>query len=255
MPVLVHYVQVEPYLLAHNERIPRMSQPVRKSCSGESLEDQIFRRLRDWQLQHPDGDGARDLELEGLIYQFLYLELRSIATVLPGLGWQSIHQHRDGANRYTSLLNKAFLRIIEKYPDKLMQTRTRQQLTGYVSRTMSNLMLNHYKREDKLREIMQQLGLSEAENSQVRDILSHLAEDKADYFEYRTSLPFARGLEMIHRWDQSADPIENSRAAVLRLRYVDGLSYDEIAREMSVDRPTVEKLLEQAKYHLRKLPS
>lgn len=87
----------------------------------------------------------------------------------------------------------------------------------------------------------------------IRDILSHLAEEKANYFEQRTGMHFSQGLEVIHRWDQSSDPDENSRAKVLRLRYVEGLSYDDIARDMLIDTATVEKLLDQAKYHLRKL--
>ncbi len=230
-----------------------MGPQARESCAVESLEDQIFQRLHAWQVEHPDGEGPRDPELEGLIYQFLYRELRGIAAILPGLGRRAIDPQQDVSCRYTSVLNKAFVRIIERYPDKLMRIKSRQQLTGYVSRTMSNLMLNHHKRKGKLRKIMQQLGLTEAEDAQVRDILSHLAEEKGSYFEQRTSLPFAQGLEVIQRWDQSEDPQENARAAVLRLRYVDGLGYDDIARELHLDRGMVENLLEQAKYHLRKL--
>ncbi len=217
------------------------------------LEEQIFQRINDWQRKYPGGDGPRDPDLEGVIYQFLYRELRGIAAVLPGLGWQANHPKQDVSCRFTSVLNKAFLRIIEKYPDKLMQSKSRKQLTGYVSRTMSNLMLNHYKRKGTFKRIMQKLGLTEAEDAQVRDILSHLAVEKANYFEERTGMQFSQGLEVINHWDQSNDADENARADVLRLRYVDGLGYDDIAREMMIDRETVENLLEQAKYHLRKL--
>lgn len=223
------------------------------SQKNDPLEEQIFQRINEWQRKYPNGNGPRDPELEGLIYQFLYRELRGVAAVLPGLGWQANHPKQDVSCRFTSVLNKAFLRIIEKYPDKLMQSKSRKQLTGYVSRTMSNLMLNHYKRKGTFNKIMQKLGLTAAEDAQVRDILSHLAEEKANYFEDRTGMLFSQGLEVINCWDQSNDPDENARADVLRLRYVDGLSYDDIAREMSIDRNTVENLLEQAKYHLRKI--
>ena len=82
-----------------------------------------------------------------------------------------------------------------------------------------------------------------------------LADEKAEYFEQRTGVSFARGLELIRQWDESTDAEQNARAVVLRLRYVDGLSYDDIGREMNIDRHDVENLLEQAKYHLRKLKS
>lgn len=230
-----------------------MSQDHMNPQQNDPLEDQIFQRINEWQRKYPNGDGPRDPELEGLIYQFLYRELRGVAAVLPGLGWQANHPRQDVSCRFTSVLNKAFLRIIEKSPDKLMQSKSRKQLTGYVSRTMSNMMLNHYKRKGTFKTIMQKLGLNEAEDAQVRDILSNLAEEKAKYFEQRTGMTFSQGLEVIDRWDQSDDPNHNARADVLRLRYVDGLSYDDIAREMMIDRNTVENLLYRAKYHLRKL--
>jgi len=97
--------------------------------------------------------------------------------------------------------------------------------------------------------------LTEAEDAQVRDILAHIADEKGDYFHERTGISFSQGLELIRQWDESNDPDQNACANVLRLRYVDGLGYDDIAREMNVDRVSVENLLEQAKYHLRKLKS
>jgi len=71
---------------------------------------------------------------------------------------------------------------------------------------------------------------------------------------------FSRIVEEIADAEQ-ADAVTNDilsqltdeRALVLRLRYCDGLSYDDIALEMNIDSPSVEKLLDQAKYHLRKL--
>ena len=221
----------------------------------KAIEDRIFQRLKAWQEKYPNGDGPRDPELESDIYHFLYQELRGIAAVLPGLGKQAVNERVDVSCRFTSVLNKAFLKIIEKYPDKLMQSKSRKQLTGYVSRTMSNMMFNHYKRKGTFQRIVKTLGLTEAEDAQVRDILAHIADEKGDYFHERTGISFSQGLELIRQWDESNDPDQNACANVLRLRYVDGLGYDDIAREMNVDRVSVENLLEQAKYHLRKLKS
>ena len=66
---------------------------------------------------------------------------------------------------------------------------------------------------------------------------------------------FEKALRLIAEWDNSPKLSVRNRATVLRLRYCDGLSYDDIALEMNIDSLAVEKLLEQAKYHLRKLES
>ncbi|MCA8995036.1 MAG: hypothetical protein KDA88_23870 [Planctomycetaceae bacterium] len=223
----------------------------------DPLEEKIFQRLRQWQDKHPNGDGPRDSELEGLVYRFLYRELRGIAAVLRGLGPQANNQQGDVSCRFTSVLHKAFVRIIEKYPDKLMQSKSRKQLTGYFSRTMSTMMLNHYKRKGTFQKIVEQLGLTEAEDAQVRDILSHLAEEKASDFEKRTGILFEKGLEVIKRWDESNDAEKNAWATALILRHVDGLGYDDIARELGMERfdssgcDVVRQLVEQARKRVR----
>ena len=234
-----------------------MTASIPTAAANETLEDRIFRRLKEWQEKYPAGDGPRDSMLEADVYDFLYRELRGVATDLPGMNWKANDPRADVSCRFTSVLNKAFLRILEKYPDKLMQIKSRNQLTGYFSRTMSNMMLNHYKRKGTFRRIVERLGLTEDEDedAQAGDILSRLTEEKGTYFEKRTGIPFAAGLKQIREWDNSTDPDWNNRAQVLRLRYVDSLGYDEIATEMGLDRTAVENLLEQAKYHLRKLKS
>ncbi len=223
------------------------------SPTHETLEERIFQRLHAWQQAHPDGQGPRDPLLESDIYSFLYRELRGVAAVLPGMGWMANHPKADVSCRFTSVLNKAFLRILEKSPNELMRARSRQQLTGYVSKTMSNLMLNHYRRKGIFRRIAAQLGMTSEEDAQVRDILTHLTKEKAEYFESRTGVSFQQGLELIRQWDDSPDPVVKARGQVLRLRYVDSLSYDDIAADMAMSKTDVENLLVQAKYHLRKL--
>ncbi len=117
------------------------------------------------------------------------------------------------------------------------------------------MMPNHYKRKGTFHRIVEKLGMTEADDAAGRDILSHLVDEKAEYFEQRTDVTFARGLEVIRQWDESSSPEQNARGEALRMRYVEGLSYDDIGCEMNIDRNDVENLLEQAKYHLRKLKS
>lgn len=218
-----------------------------------TLEDQIFTRLRQWQSRHPNGDGPRDSELEALIYGFLYKNLRCVATVLPGLGRQAVNLREDAACRFTSVLNEAFTRILDRCPEKLHRAQTRSQLTGFVSKIMVNLMIDHERRDTLWNKVAERLGLTAEDDDQVRDILSHLCDDRREYFEQRTQVRFAAGLERIRAWDNSTDPREQQYAAILRKRYIDQLSYDQIGTEMQLSRTDVENMLERAKYQLRKL--
>ena len=222
----------------------------------ESLEDRIFQRIRE--LESADAEGkapVRDADLESDIYKFLYQELRGVATELPGMGWQANDPRRDLSCRFSSVLAKAFTRILDRCPEKLTRAKTRKHLTGYVSRTMSNMMLNHIKRKKKFNRIVEAIADREHGDAVTNDILSRLTYERAEYFEARTGMLFEKALRLIAEWDNSPKLSVRNRATVLRLRYCDGLSYDDIALEMNIDSSAVEKLLEQAKYHLRKLES
>ena len=219
---------------------------------AESLEDRIFRRLREWQAEYKDGNGPRDTELESDIYHFLYRELRGVAMILPGMGWESNNPKVDVSCRFTSVLNKAFVRILEKYPDKLLRAKTRSQLTGYVSSTMSNMMLNHYKRKGTFRRKIEEfLGMTEQEQQATSAILAKLTQEKAIHFEKSVGVPFVKGLEMMKTWEQSNDVEERNRARALELRYAYGLSKEDVAERMGIARTELDRLIERAKHHLR----
>ncbi len=216
-----------------------------------SLEHRIFERLREWQLQYPGGDGPRDKQLEHDIYSFLYTELRRIAPLLPGLGPRANHPAADVSARFTEVLNQAFTRILEKYPDRLMRTQSRRQLTGYVSRTMSSLMLNHYRRRRAFQQAISSPDAPSREDACVEDILSQLTSTRAAHFENRHGVPFDSALELLQNWEGSSDPELTACSAALRLRYVDGLSYDDIASTLNLPRPEVELLLRRGRYRLK----
>jgi len=217
------------------------------------IKNEIFTRLREWQKQHTAGDGPRDPELEGLIYQFLYDNLRRIACVLPGMGPVAINQRRDVTCRFTSVLNDAFTEILEKCPTKLLRSQTLQQLTGFVSRTMVNMLIDHRRREGVWAKVSAVLQATASEDHSTRDILSHLFDERRPYFEERTGVNFESGLRQIQAWDNSTDPDAQQYAEILRKRYVDELSYDDIGREMGLSRAQVDNTLERARYQLRKL--
>jgi len=220
------------------------------------LEEQIFQRLTLWQQQAAGGAGAAaadgDAELLDLIYRFLYVNLRCVAAVLPGMGRQALDVRQDASCRFTEVYHEAFVRILDRCPDKLMQSRTRQQLTGYVSRAMVNLLVDRDRRQSTWQKVAAALGLQEADQQQTRDILTHLYDERSEYFEQRTAVCFQQGLRQIQAWDASANPEERQYAEVLRKRYVDQLGYVDSGREMGMTSEAVGRMLERAKYHLKK---
>ncbi|MFM7056910.1 MAG: RNA polymerase sigma factor [Planctomycetota bacterium] len=220
---------------------------------ASSLELSIFQRLRDWQLQYPNGDGPRDRQLEHDIYTFLYSELRRIAPLLPGLGYHANHPAADVSARFTEVLNQAFTRILEKYPDRLMRSQSRRHLTGYVSRTMSSLMLNHYRHRRAFQKAISSPEVQSRDDDLVQDILSRLTSTRAAHFENRHGVPFESALELLQHWESSTDPELKACSEALRLRYVDGLSYDDIAATLNLPRPEIELLLRRGRYRLKTL--
>ncbi|MEY4186248.1 MAG: sigma factor [Planctomycetota bacterium] len=216
------------------------------------LEEQIFQRLSQRQRLGGAAGDAGDAELLDLIYRFLYVNLRRVAAVLPGMGQQARDVRQDASCRFTEVYHEAFVRILEKYPDKLMQARTRSELTGYVSKAMVNLLVDRNRRQSTWVKVAAALGLQEAEQQQTRDILTNLYDERAEYFEERTKVRFDEGLLKIQAWEVSADPAEREYAEILRKRYVDQLGYDQIGREMGLTSDEVRKTLDRAKYHLRK---
>jgi DNA-directed RNA polymerase specialized sigma24 family protein len=207
--------------------------------------------LSDWQRQYPKGDGPRDPELEGDIYVFLYHELRRVAPLLPGLGPGTNNLRADFSARFTDVLNSAFARILEKYPDRLMRSQSRRQLTGYVSRTMSSLMLNHYRSRQAFQRAIRVSDVSADRPDEVEDIFTRLVRERANYFENRNGLPFSSALELIQSWETSGDPELSACGEALRLRYVDGLSYEDISAAINQTRAEVELLLRRGRYRLK----
>lgn len=224
------------------------------------LEDEIFQRLSQRQQgcgvygvgEKTAADLRSDAELVDLIYRFLYVNLRRVAAVLPGMGQRARDQRQDASCRFTEVYHEAFVRILDRCPDKLMQSRTRQQLTGYVSRAMVNLLVDGHRRQSTWVKVAAALGLQEADQQQTRDILTYLYDERSEYFEQRTAVRFQQGLQQIQAWDASADPEERRYAEVLRKRYVDQLGYNDIGREMGITSEAVGRMLERAKYHLKK---
>lgn len=228
-----------------------MTATVSQSVPVESLEDSILRRLRVWQEIYPNGDGPRDRDLEGDIYSLLYATLRGVASVLPGLGWKANDPRGDYSCQFTSVLNEAFTRILDKCPTELLRKKSLRQLRGHVTRTMSRLMINHYARKQTYQRIMDRyVGMSEVDQRAANPTLARIVQEKVAYFEQRTGVTYDKAIQQIEAWEASSDSEDRTMAAAIQLRYVDGLSHYEIGLELNVGE--VDEILRTAKELLRR---
>ena len=217
------------------------------------LEDSILRRLRVWQEKYPSGDGPRDRDLEGDIYSLLYATLPGVASVLPGVGWKANDPRGDYSCRFSSVLNEAFTRILAKCPTELLRKTSLKQLRGYITRTMSNLMINHYRRKQNYNRIIDRfVGLSEVDQRAANPTLARIIQEKVAYFEERTGVTYDKAIQQFEAWEASSSIEERTMATAMQLRYVDGLSYYDIGLELNVRKPDVDEILKRAIKLLRR---
>ncbi len=231
-----------------------MTATVSKSVQLKLLEDSILRRLRAWQEKYPDGDGPQDRDLVADIYSLLYATLPGVASLLPGVGWKANDPRGDYSCRFSSVLNEAFTRILAKCPTELLRKTSLKQLRGYVTRTMSNLMINHYVRKQTYNRIIDRFaGMSEVDQRAANPTLARIIQEKVAYFEKRTGVTYDEAFKQIEVWEASSDPDKQNMASALQLRYVDGLSYYEIGHALNVREKDVDEILQRAKELLRRL--
>jgi len=240
--------------------MPQVSRPDRDAATRRAeLERRVSQGLADWQRRHPDGrfrpDGKLDESEKALvsdIYELLYGELRGLAYSMPELGWRANDPRADFSVRFTSALNKAFERILNDCPDRLLQG-TRNNLRSFVAQAMAWAMLDHYRKKGIGRRIVETFLGPQEEAEQSAAVLARLAQEKQSYFESRGfPMSFERALETWEGWLSSDDADEQQYGLVLLLRYVMGYGYDQIGEILNLGRTDVENLLERAKYHLRK---
>ena len=219
----------------------------------EDLEQRIFHRLKKIKASAATHPIKLDSQLIEDIYLLVNHQLRFMVQKIPGLNWQSLNPNADVTARFTSVLNKAFERILEKYQDKLARAENARELRGYVSSVMSSIMLNHYGRKTRFAAILNKLGLTEEEERKRQEALGTLIAERASHFESRTGIQYKKFLDRLQTWAKSDDLGLQQLEMVLRLRYVDGMSHEDVASQMEIPKSMVKSLLEKARERLSDL--
>jgi DNA-directed RNA polymerase specialized sigma24 family protein len=173
---------------------------------------------------------AAEREALDWIYRYLHEHLKpQIRRSFPGSGAETLV-------RFTDMMNNLFVEVLERRPDSFWRAQSERALVGWVSLAITRDIRDCLKKRP--------VGFDGPEATDF-DYVRPLAEARAQHFEEKHGLPLGPVLEEIARWENQPAPWPE-RAAVIRLRYIDGLSYAEIAAQLGLPKDRLYEVRDQA---------
>lgn len=176
-----------------------------------------------------------------LVDKYFRRELLPILTNVFGtgvVGKQLPEQRRgDQSLRYTEWMQNFFVKMLDKRPDAFWKAQTAKNLRVWSSVVIANMMRDYLKRKRRGQKLLAELA--------------PLIAEKQKYFEDRYETTFEDFLNLLAQWDASDDEKRRLMAAALRLRYVDGLTWQQIALDLGISDEQLTKIREQASRELK----
>ena len=176
-----------------------------------------------------------------LVDKYFRRELLPILTSVFGtgvVGKQLPEQRRgDQSLRYTEWMQNFFVKMLDKRPDAFWKAQTAKNLRVWSSVVIANMMRDYLKRKRRGQKLLAELA--------------PLIAEKQKYFEDRYETTFEDFLNLLAQWDASDDEKRRLMAAALRLRYVDGLTWQQIALDLGISDEQLTKIREQASRELK----
>lgn len=188
----------------------------------------------------------RDLKLTGeaifeLVDKYFRRELLPILTSVFGTGVVGAKldedKRGDQSLRYSEWMQNFFVKILDKRPDAFWKAQTAKNLRVWSSVVIANMMRDYLKRKKRGQAILAELA--------------PLIAEKQKYFEDRYETTFEDFLNLLAQWDASDDEKLRLMAAALRLRYVDGFTWQQIALDLGISDEQLTKIREQASRELK----
>jgi RNA polymerase sigma factor (sigma-70 family) len=140
----------------------------------------------------------------------------------------------SGAARFTAMMSDFFIKVLAGRPDEFWRARSASELRKWTSVVVSNLIRDHLRRENKY--------------NNFDDGFGAFVLERRDFFMAKTSLPLSeKALDLIDKWCNGGEP----SGLVLRHRFIDGMTREQIAEHLNVSVHTVRKTLDKAMDKLR----
>ncbi len=143
---------------------------------------------------------------------------------------------KEGSLRFTVLWNDVLVKVLSSGSLKSPEGDVIKSLTSYFSTALANQARDYLKRRKRFGKILD-------------DAIKPLVEQRERYLQETYNIDFEFLLEKAQEWENASD--QCGRA--LRLRYVDGMKYEEIAEEMGLSRDQVKRTLAKGKERLIKI--
>lgn len=188
---------------------------------------------------------AAEQKLGDFIYRFIHEHLRpNFRRSFPG-------SSRDSAIRFTEMLNSLFVEVLEKKPDAVWKARSTTAIARHVSIALKNDIRDALRSLER-REQLAATGLPTCPKDQDSDseYIEPIALARQAHFDQRHGISLADALEVMDSWTERGSPWLD-REEALRLRYIDGLTYEAIAAQMQLSIARVKELVAEALDALR----
>lgn len=145
----------------------------------------------------------------------------------------------QGSRRFTELLQRFFVTVLERSPPGLAKVRTRQDLLLYVTGALSNMLRNHFKRNALKRE--------------KGGAIAYLASQRQRQLEQDCPVSLGDVLVELDSWNVHGNERHRRWSLVFRYYYVMGMTFEQIGRALNISKSAAERLQKGAIAELRRV--
>ena len=187
----------------------------------------------DMQVPESINDSLRDARNELVLWCEGHLKNNLKAIMLRAFGPQIA---KEGSLRFTVLWNDVLFKMLSSGRLKAPEGDVIQSLTSYFSTALANQARNYLKRRKRFGEILD-------------DAIKPLVEQRERYLKENYDIDIELLLEKVDEWENAGEKLGKA----LRLRYIDGMTYDQIAESLELSRDQVKRTLAEGKERLKNI--
>jgi RNA polymerase sigma factor (sigma-70 family) len=140
----------------------------------------------------------------------------------------------DGSLRFTVLWNDVLVKVLKSGKLKAPEGDVIRSLTAYFSDALANQARDYLRRRKRFGKILD-------------DEIKPLVEMREKYLKDNYNIDIDLLLEKVDEWETAGDVV----GTVLRLRYIDGMTYEQIAEATGLSRDQVKRILAKGKERLQ----
>lgn len=189
---------------------------------------------------HQSTDDATRQRLEGELFALVDANLRrALKPLIARTFGPGVYREGDSL-QFTAYMNEFFTKVLDRRSDGFWQARTLTDLRRYASVAITNLMRDYIKRK--------------AHGEVILRELAPLVEDRQQRFRDRFRFELDDSVfTLLEGWRTGEDPKRRLMADFLTHRYIDGMSYDDIARQLGLETKAAYRLRDEAIRTLQKV--